>query len=126
MALREHGLYRLDYNKQTDQVSLKKLSRDGDIFYRMGLGVPRPDEDGADSGDISESGADGIPAIYTAATINGIYGFYRTTDEGRTFVRLNTENQMFGEINSIEGDSRTYGRFYIATGSRGVLYGEPI
>jgi hypothetical protein len=111
MALREHGLYRLDYDKQTDQVSLKKLSRDGDIFYRMGLGVPRPDED--------------IPAIYTAATINGIYGFYRTTDEGRTFVRLNTDNQMFGEINSIEGDSRTYGRFYIATGSRGVLYGEP-
>jgi hypothetical protein len=112
MALREHGLYRIDYDKQTDQVSLKKLSRDGDIFYRMGLGVPCPDED--------------IPAIYTAATINGIYGFYRTTDEGKTFVRLNTENQMFGEINSIEGDSRVYGRFYIATGSRGVLYGEPI
>jgi hypothetical protein len=116
MALREHGLYRFDYDKQTDQVSLKKLSRDGDIFYRMGLGIPCPDADGAVD----------IPAIYTAATINGIYGFYRTTDEGRTFVRLNTDAQMFGEINSIEGDSRTYGRFYIATGSRGVLFGEPI
>jgi hypothetical protein len=161
MALREHGLYRLDYDKQTDHVSLKKLGRDGDIFYRMGLGVQRPDADSADGGDISESGTDGtinrkvgstcgngadadssksdkdgipggggctveIPAIYTAATINGIYGFYRTEDEGKSFVRLNTDNQMFGEINSIEGDSRVFGRFYIATGSRGVLYGEPI
>jgi hypothetical protein len=133
MALREHGLYRLDYDRQTDCVSLKKLSRDGDTFFRMGLGVPRPDaacEGGCNIGGTGTSGASDstayIPAIYTAATIGGIYGFYRTEDEGKTFIRLNTDNQMFGEINSIEGDSRTYGRFYIATGSRGVLYGEPV
>jgi hypothetical protein len=115
LALREHGLYRLNYDRTTDRVSLKKLSKDGDIFYRMGLGVKSPGEDYTT----------GEKAIYTAATIDGIYGFYRTVDEGKTFVRLNTDAQMFGEINSIEGDSRTYGRFYIATGSRGVLYGEP-
>jgi hypothetical protein len=145
MALREHGLYRLDYDRQTDCVSLKKLSRDGDIFYRMGLGVPRPKEDHATAAEApaknsaaADTGADGlkeahafqkvdaVPVIYTAATIGGIYGFYRTEDEGASFIRLNTDNQMFGEINSIEGDSRTYGRFYIATGSRGVLYGEPV
>jgi hypothetical protein len=133
MALREHGLYRLDYDRPTDQASLKKLSRDGDIFYRMGLGVPRQDAACGGGGKFGGTGTSGdadctahIPAIYTAATIGGIYGFYRTEDEGETFVRLNTDDQMFGEINSIEGDSRTYGRFYIATGSRGVLYGEPI
>ena len=80
----------------------------------MGLGVIRP---GADYYKDDK-------AIYTAATIDGIYGFYRSTDEGRTYTRLNTDAQMYGEINSLEGDSRTYGRFYIATGSRGVLYGE--
>jgi hypothetical protein len=115
LALREHGLYSLNYDRTADRVLLQKLSRDGDIFYRMGLGVKSPGEDYVT----------GEKAIYTAATIDGTYGFYRTVDEGKTFIRLNTDAQMFGEINSIEGDSRTYGRFYIATGSRGVLYGEP-
>ncbi len=32
---------------------------------------------------------------------------------------------MYGEINSIDGDKRVFGRFFLATGSRGVLYGEP-
>jgi hypothetical protein len=32
---------------------------------------------------------------------------------------------MFGEINSIDGDKRVFGRFYIGTGTRGLLYGEP-
>ncbi len=65
-------------------------------------------------------------SIYTAAVIDGAYGFYQSLDDGQTYTRLNTDSQMYGEINSVEGDSRTYGRFYLATGSRGVLYGEPI
>lgn len=115
MALREHGLYKLVYDKALDTTMLIKLSKDGDIFYRMGLGVLRP---GADY--FAED-----KAIYVAATIAGEYGFYRSTDDGISFTRLNTSEQMFGEVNSLEGDSRDYGRFYIATGSRGVLYGEP-
>lgn len=51
---------------------------------------------------------------------------YRTFDEGETFERLNTNRQMFGEINSIDGDCRVFGRFYLATGSIGILYGEPV
>lgn len=45
---------------------------------------------------------------------------------GFAFRKLNTDRQMYGKINSMEGDSQVYGRFYIATGSRGVLYGEPV
>jgi hypothetical protein len=127
MALREHGLYRIDYDRRMDRAKLTKLSGDGDVFYRMGLGAVCPKSGTAGtSAEVRTAGEpEAFPAIYTAATIGGTYGFYRTTDEGRTFVRLNTDAQMFGEINSIEGDSRVYGRFYIATGSRGVLYGEP-
>ncbi len=40
------------------------------------------------------------------------------------YERLNQDNQMYGEINSIDGDKRKFGRFFLATGSRGVLYGE--
>lgn len=97
-------------------ITVRRLSREGDIFYRMGLGVLRP------GGDYCKEDK----AIYTAAVIDGVYGFYRSEDDGRTFVRLNTDRQMYGEINSVEGDSRVYGRFYLATGSRGILYGEPV
>lgn len=115
MALRENGLWKLHYDKQEDDISVIKLSEPDDIFYRMGLGILRS------GGDYFKEDK----AIYTAATIDGEYGFYRSVDDGKSYVRLNNEKQMFGEINSVEGDSRVYGRFYLGTGSRGVLYGEP-
>ena len=63
-------------------------------------------------------------AIYMCGVIDDEYGFYRTFDEGKTYERLNEANQMYGEINSIDGDKRTFGRFFLATGSRGVIYAE--
>lgn len=115
MALGKYGLWKLHYDMIQDDISVIKLGADGDYFYRMGLGVIRPD------GDYYKEDK----AIYTAAEIDGVYGFYRSVDDGKTFVRLNEDNQMYGEINSVEGDSRVYGRFYLGTGSRGVLYGVP-
>ena len=115
MALKENGLWKLHYDKGKDYITVIKLSAPRDIFYRMGLGVLQP------GGDYAEEDK----AIYTAAEIDGEYGFYRSVDDGKTFVRLNSEKQMYGEINSVEGDSKVYGRFYLGTGSRGVLYGEP-
>ncbi|MCH5259160.1 MAG: endoglucanase [Lachnospiraceae bacterium] len=115
MALGENGLWKLHYDKEKDDINVIKLSKSDDIFYRIGLGILRPGGDYA--------GED--KAIYTAAKIDGEYGFYRSVDDAKTFVRLNSENQMYGEINSLEADSRVYGRFYLGTGSRGVLYGEP-
>jgi hypothetical protein len=72
-------------------------------------------------------GAPGSPykTLYVNGIIDGDYGFYRSLDEGRTWQRINKENQMFGDIRSIVGDPREFGRFYIATGSRGVLWGKP-
>lgn len=96
-------------------VSLTRLTAPGITVYRMGLGL------GAPSGDYYRD----AKAIYFNGIIDGQYGFYRTLDEGGTFERLNTDRQMFGEINSIDGDCRTFGRFYLATGSNGVKYGEP-
>lgn len=116
MALREKGLWKMEYMTDKDQLSFKKLSDEGEIIYRVGLGIIRP------NGDYFKEDK----ALYICGDLKGDYGFYRSLDEGKTWVKLNTEQQMFGDINSIEGDSRTFGRFFIATGSRGVLYGEPI
>lgn len=115
MALGAYGLWKLHYDMTKDDICVTRLGKESDIFYRLGLGVIRP------NGDYYREGK----AIYTSAVIDGEYGFYRSVDEGESFVRLNTKKQMYGEINSIEGDSRVYGRFYLATGSRGVLYGQP-
>lgn len=106
----------MQYDAREDQLSLKKLSDEDEIIYRIGLGVIRP------NGDYFKEDK----ALYICGDLKGDYGFYRSLDEGKTWVKLSTEHQMFGDINSIEGDSRTFGRFFIATGSRGVLYGEPM
>ncbi len=114
MALGEDGLWKYQYNETTDTISCTKLSADGDTCIKMGLGL------GRDGG----SYMDDMKAIYMCGVIDGVYGFYRTLDECKTYVRLNDDNQMYGQINSIDGDKRVFGRFFLATGSRGVLYGE--
>ena len=114
IATGEHGLYKMVYDSISDTLSLTKISKEGDIIYRFGLGLLRPDGDY-----ITED-----KAFYISGIINGDYGFYRSLDQGKTWLKLNTPSQMYGEINSIDGDCRTFGRFYIATGSFGALYGE--
>lgn len=116
MALREHGLWKMIYDEVNDKVNVYPLSRQGEVIYRLGLGVIR---EGSDY--LKED-----KALYICGIIEGEYGFYQSLDEGQHWIKVNNEQQMFGDINSIEGDSRCFGRFYIATGSRGVLYGEPL
>ena len=114
MALGNEGMWELQVDADKRQAQATKLSKCGDIVYRLGLGVGAP-------------GADYFAdpkAIYITASIDGEYGFYRTVDKGNTYTKLNTDKQMFGDINSLEGDSREYGRFFLATGSRGVIYGS--
>ena len=91
-----------------------KLTEDGDSVFRMGLGLGRR------GGDYLKDNK----ALYICGVIDGQYGFFRSFDECVTYERINTDKQMFGDINSIDGDKREFGRFFIATGSRGVIYGE--
>lgn len=115
IAMAREGMWKLVYEADTDRLRYIRLSAEGDSCMRLGLGLGRP---GGDY--VSEP-----KAIYLCGIIGGEYGFYRTLDEGKTYERLNTERQMYGEINSIDGDKRVFGRFFLATGSRGVMYGEP-
>ena len=64
------------------------------------------------------------PAVYLVGTMNGVYGFFRSDDEGRQWERINDDGHQFGSINSITGDPRIYGRVYLGSANRGVLMGE--
>ena len=116
IALGKDGLYKLSYDFSAECFTAKQLTADGDSVFRMGLGLLR---DGGDY--LSEN-----KAIYLCGEIDGQYGFFRSFDDGRTYQLISNEKQHFGEINSIDGDKRHFGRFFIATGTRGVKYGEQL
>ena len=116
MALGKEGLWKYHYDIAEDSITCVKLMADGDSCFRMGLGLGRPG--GTYIGEPK--------AIYFSGIVDGEYGFYRTLDECKTYERLNKADQMYGEINSIDADKRVFGRFFLATGSNGVKYGEPV
>ncbi|NMB30271.1 MAG: endoglucanase, partial [Clostridiales bacterium] len=111
ISMNEGGLWRIKYDKDSDTFLGKRISKDGDKVKCQGMGKNAPNSE--------------FKTLYINGTIDGEYGFWRSFDEGENWQRINDENQMYGSIRSIAGDPRTFGRFYLATGTRGILYGEP-
>jgi hypothetical protein len=63
------------------------------------------------------------PAIYYSGEIDGVLGMYRSDDGGSTWFLINDANHWFGGIGLVVGDRRTYGKFYLGCGGRGLHYG---
>lgn len=72
----------------------------------------------------SAPGAD-YPAIYVVGDLNGQPGIFRSDDRGKSWVRINDDQHQWGLILQITGDPRIYGRVYVGTHGRGILYGDP-
>jgi len=100
-----------------------------DLYRSIDSGKTFPAVNGID--DVKGIGfgkaADGktYPAIYASGTIGGVYGFYRSDDETKTWVRINDDQHQYGGPTLIIGDPRKYGRVYIGTSGRGIIYGDP-
>ncbi|MFI6804898.1 cellulose binding domain-containing protein [Streptomyces luteogriseus] len=63
--------------------------------------------------------------LYTSAKIGGVRGVFRSTDKGATWTRINDDAHQWGWTGAaITGDPRVYGRVYVSTNGRGVLYGD--
>jgi hypothetical protein len=65
------------------------------------------------------------PAIYLVGKIDGQRGVYRSDDAAKNWVRINDDQHQFGLILQVCGDPRIYGRVYLGTHGRGILYGDP-
>lgn len=115
LAAGSFGLWKLFFDADTMSVRGRCLTKEGEKAFRVGLGLLnrnidyRKDE----------------KALYICGVIRETYGFFRSFDDGITWEKINDDSQNFGDINSIDGDCRKVGRFFIATGSFGVKYGEP-
>ncbi len=113
-AMNNDGLHKVCYDRKTDTFSSTRISEEGEPVWCVGLGICPNEADYIS----------GKKALYVCARFEGIFGFYRSYDEGQTWTKINNEKQHFGEIKGIDGDKRVPGRYFIATGTRGLKYGE--
>lgn len=66
------------------------------------------------------------PAVYMIGTIGNVDGIYRSDDAGATWVLTNDASHQYSGARIITGDPRVYGRAYVGTNGRGILYGDPV
>jgi len=104
----ETGLYR-SVNSGADVTALKDVSK----AYAVGFGA----------GSVPGK----HPAVYLVGVVKGIYGFFRSDNEGASWTRINDDQHQYGwGVEFVAGDEDVYGRVYIGTNGRGILYGEPL
>ncbi len=103
----DYGMWR-----STDAGATFEAVSDVDEGDSVGFGAPAP-------------GAD-YPAVYTSSRIDGVRGIFRSDDAGRSWTRINDDQHQWGWSGAtITGDPNVYGRVYIGTNGRGIIYGDP-
>lgn len=69
------------------------------------------------------------PSIYIYGTVekSSELGAYRSDDIGKTWTRVNDDQTQFGGLANgqfIKGDNNVFGRVYMSTAGRGLVYGD--
>ncbi len=64
------------------------------------------------------------PALYLLGTVGGAVGVYRSDDTAATWTRVDDAQHLWATAGSLTGDPRVYGRVYVGTNGRGILYGD--
>jgi hypothetical protein len=101
------GLYRT----MNGGVSFVKLP-DVQSAISVGFGMPAPGRQ--------------YPAIYIVGNLQANnQAIFRSIDEGASWMRINDDEHQFGTQSVVAGDPRIFGRVYVGTNGRGVLYGDP-
>ena len=67
------------------------------------------------------------PAMYIWGTVGGVLGIHRSDDMGITWTRINDDAHEFGgpgNGNFVMGDRNVYGRAFMSTAGRGIVYSD--
>ena len=100
------------YHSMDGGASFAHVGDAGDA-QRLGFGKAAPGRD--------------YPALYlTGETRGGASGCFRSDDTGQTWVRINDDAHQYGYSGQVvTGDPRVYGRVYMGSNGRGILYADP-
>lgn len=67
------------------------------------------------------------PTIYIWGIVNGVKGIFMSVDEGNSWIKINDDQHNYGGPGNgqfVVGDMNAYGKVYMSTAGRGVVYGE--
>jgi hypothetical protein len=66
------------------------------------------------------------PALFAIGRRGNLRAIWRSDDEGVSWARINDERHEYGRrFRCVAGDPRIFGRVYVGTDGRGIVYGEP-
>ncbi|MGO9231405.1 MAG: WD40/YVTN/BNR-like repeat-containing protein [Bryobacteraceae bacterium] len=63
--------------------------------------------------------------LYLIGVVDGVRGIFRSTNAARSWVRINDDRHQWGLLLQITGDPKQFGRVYVGTHGRGIIYGDP-
>ena len=75
-----------------------------------------------------EASGASYPALYIWGTVNGVRGVHRSTNEGASWVRVNDNDHEYGGPGNgqfVQGDMNVFGRVFMSTAGRGIVFGDP-
>jgi hypothetical protein len=66
------------------------------------------------------------PALFAIGRRGGLRAVWRSDDQGASWIRINDDQHEYGRrFRCIAGDPRVFGRVYVGTDGRGILYADP-
>lgn len=66
------------------------------------------------------------PTLFAIGVKDGNKAIWRSDDRGESWLKLNSSAFQYGQrFRCISGDPRVFGRVYIGTDGRGIIYGQP-
>ena len=113
------------------------FGREGDLWLVANGQLYRSSESGANFALVASmqaayavgfgksSTTDGYPSVFLFGQVGAVTGFFRSDDAGIQWTRINDDAHQFGTAGFVAGDENVYGRVYIGTNGRGIVYGEP-
>ncbi|PTX90936.1 carbohydrate-binding protein [Opitutus sp. ER46] len=64
-------------------------------------------------------------AVFLLGQVSGVTAYFRSDDSGATWLRISDAQHQFGWVRTLTGDPRVFGRVYVGTSGRGIVYGDP-
>ncbi len=123
------------YNREAPRTLVVDPLRAGDLWLRLGEEVWRSSDGGrrfrkasgrmkVEFFGLGRPRAETDPAtLFVIGTLDGTRGIWRSTDEGRNWLHLNDDaHQWGGRFRVISGDPKQFGRVYVGTDGRGILW----